>query len=122
MNRRVLLGIAEPLLAECITNLLAGHHQVFLPQHSYQLVREAEHLQPQLLILDDSLAEDHTTLCLTICRRLPDCKLLFLSASWQASLAAQLQAHGVDVVLRKPFSSNKLLSTIRHLLDATHAK
>lgn len=119
MNRRVLLGVADPLLAECMANLLAEHHQVFVPQHSYQLVREAEHLQPRLLILDDSLAEDHSTLCLTLTRRLPDCRLLFLSANWQASLAAQLQAHGVDVVLRKPFSTNKLLTTIRHLLDAT---
>ena len=119
MQQRVLLGIKDTLLAECLGQLVAEQHQVLLPERSNRLVREAEQLKPQLIILDDSLEEDPTSLCLTLRRRSPDSQLLYLSSNWQPCLAAQLEAHGVDVVLRKPFATDHLLATIHQLLDAT---
>jgi len=119
MQQAVLLGIHDALLAQCIGQLVAERHTVVTPQHNDRLVREAEQLQPNLIILDDSLTEDPTSLCLTLRRRLPDTRLLYLSSNWQPSLAAQLEAHGVDIVLRKPFATKNLLSSIEQLLDAT---
>lgn len=119
MSDRVLLGIADELLAECIKRLLSEHYQVFLPQRSDQLVREAVQIKAQLLILDDSLEEDPSSLCLALTRRAPRCRLLYLSTNWQPSLAAQLQTHGVSTLLHKPFSTDKLLSCTQRLLDAT---
>lgn len=119
MQQRVLLGINDTLLAECLSKLVAEQYQVLLPERCDRLVREAEKLQPQLIILDDSLKDDPGSLCLTLRRRSPDSCLLYLSSNWQPSLTAQLEAHGVDSVLRKPFATHTLLSTIRRLLDAT---
>ena len=119
MQQCVLLGINDALLAEGLGKLVAEQHQVLLPERSDRLVREAARLQPQLIILDDSLEDDPSSLCLTLSRRSPDSRLLYLSSNWQPSLAAQLEAHGVDSVLRKPFATSTLLSTIRRLLDAT---
>ncbi len=118
MSERVLLGVSDKLLAQCLANLMTKHYQVHLPQSSHHLLHEAEQIKPQLLILDDSLEQDSTELCLTLSKRLPNCRLMFLSSNWLPSLAAQLQAHGVDTVLRKPFSTEKILQTTRQLLDA----
>lgn len=118
MPQRVLLAITDSLLAQSVGNLMPERYQVSTLQRSDQLVREAEQLQPQLLILDDEFSEEPTSLCLTLHRRLPATRLLYLSSNWQPSLAAQLEAHGVDIVLRKPFATDRLLGTTHQLLEA----
>ncbi len=119
LTASILLAVGDELLAACITALLAPHHDLQLPQRSGSLVRAAEDLQPAIILLDDSLDSDPCSLCLTLRRRAPHSKLLYLSSNWQPSLAAQLQAHGVDQVLNKPFAPQKLLDRLQALLEAT---
>ncbi len=115
----LLLSTGDEILGECLQSLLAPQYQVVLPQRSDSLLREAEIIQPHIIVLDDSLDAAHDTLCLSLSRRLPDSPLIYLSNRWQASLVAKLQAHGVHTVLRKPFPPATLLATLRQLSEAT---
>lgn len=113
----LLLAVEDELLADALARLLAAHYRVSLPQQRGQLLHQSSQLQPDLIVLDDTDREaEVSALCQHLARRLPDCALLYLSSDWQPSLAAQLRAHGVDAVLRKPFDTDALLRTIRQLL------
>ncbi|MGB0864858.1 MAG: response regulator [Granulosicoccaceae bacterium] len=114
---QILLAVDDLVLAQALANILAHQYEIAHPSQTGQLLRQSVELQPSLILIDDANAEEAANLCQHLKRRLPSCRLLYLSSNWQASLAAQLEAQGVDAVLRKPFATDTLLQTIQQHLD-----
>ncbi|GEM_PF-5125449 len=113
----VLYGAPDPLFSECLAALLnAIGCKAHRPIRSDAVLRELDHVDPDIVLLDDSYGEEQVAqLCHALKRRQHDLPVVVMTANWQASEGARLRAAGVDHIVRKPFGADRLVELIDSL-------
>ena len=113
----VLYGSPDALFCDCLTALFATLPcKARRPIRSDALLRELDHVTPDVILLDESYGEEQVAqLSHAIKRREPDLIIAVMTANWLASEGARLRAAGVDHILRKPFGADRLIKLIESL-------
>ncbi|MEM9604199.1 MAG: response regulator [Pseudomonadota bacterium] len=113
----VLYGSPDALFCECLTALFkALPYNAHRPIRSDALLRELDHVTPDIVLLDDSYGEEQVAqLSHALKRRAPEVPVAVMTANWLASEGARLNAAGVDHILRKPFGVDRLIELIDSL-------
>ena len=123
----VVLVVEDELINAALAEAVLGRdgHRIILTRHGAAALELARDRQPDLVVLDVSLAGAMTGL--QVCRALrassstAHIPVLMLSGrAFQSDLVAG-HAAGADVYLAKPFSTAQLQIRVRELIDAKPA-
>ncbi len=116
-KKTVLFGAPDPLFSECLNAALSSIEcKPHRPIRADAMLRELDHVEPDVVLLDDSYGEEQVAqLCHALKRRLPDLPIVVMTSDWLASEGARLRAAGVDHILRKPFGADRLVELLDSL-------
>jgi DNA-binding NarL/FixJ family response regulator len=115
---RLLIADDHTLLAEACKNLLEPEfHVVGVVSNGRELVRVAQELKPDVVILDISMPQlNGLDAGEQVRRELPSCKLVFMTMNMEPDVAAEAFRRGASGYVVKNATAGELVTAIRRAL------